>query len=103
MATTSGYTITDRIRALALRLAKAEQIVQEDRVTWWEDQNCYMVSSPTGRWYSVSGPTVGEECNCPDAQQRQELHKGWCKHRLAVELVRQGFGIPSGRRAEVED
>ena len=25
---------------------------------------------------------------CPDAQQRVDMHHGWCKHKLAVELFK---------------
>ncbi len=45
--------------------------------------------------FSFRNPNVNGECGCPDALQRAELHKGFCKHRLAVELFKQASGSGS--------
>ena len=46
---------------------------------------------------------VNHECQCPDFHQRKEFHKGWCKHRLAVELVKHNWkpnGKPGNRASQ---
>ena len=66
-----------QIEALAERLEKAREIVgQVSPVLGLDDH--YVVSGNGGH-YLVNG-----HCSCPDARYRQDLHKGWCKHRLAV-------------------
>ena len=47
-------------------------------------------------YYLVNG-----ECTCRDAQYRSEVHKGWCKHMLAVELYKEAQ--PQGEPSQPED
>ena len=75
------------ITALSARLERAEQLMSEGKVHPCRDmENVFYVesSSKNGGFYSVNG-----KCDCPDAQQREEITKGWCKHRLAVELYKE--------------
>jgi hypothetical protein len=41
-------------------------------------------SSPGKGFYLVNGT-----CNCQDAQERSEVHHGWCKDKLAVEIFKE--------------
>jgi hypothetical protein len=36
---------------------------------------------------------VNGTCTCVDAQQRTDLHHGWCKHKLAVEIYKEQQAI----------
>jgi hypothetical protein len=36
---------------------------------------------------------VNGTCTCVDAQQRTDVHHSWCKHKLAVELLKEQQGI----------
>lgn len=78
------------IRELSTRLAEAEQIVREGGVEelpgmngWW------LVQGKTHPYIVDLSPPDARGCSCPDAEYRPEL-RGWCKHRLAVELVKTG-------------
>ena len=73
-----AVTPITQIDALAARLAKARALV--GRVSP-ANAEVYDVASGDDRHYLVNG-----HCNCPDARFRRELHKGYCKHRLAVIL-----------------
>jgi uncharacterized Zn finger protein len=44
----------------------------------------YTVEASKGGFYLVKG-----ECTCPDAQERADIHRGWCKHMLAVEIYKE--------------
>ena len=71
-----------QIEALAERLEKAREIVgQVSPVLGLDDHH---VVAGDGGHYLVNGL-----CSCPDAKHRPELHKGFCKHRLAVILYRE--------------
>ena len=71
-----------QIEALAERLEKAREIVgQVSPVLGLDDHH---VVAGGGGHYLVNG-----RCSCPDAQHRRDLHKGFCKHRLAVYLYRE--------------
>lgn len=75
-----------QIRELNKRLAKAEEIVAQDKVhKILGKEGHYAVQNSEGTgFYLVNG-----ECSCQDAQNRKELHKGWCKHKLAIELYKE--------------
>ena len=78
--------IITSITALSVRLERAEKLMAEGKVH--PDEyivNTFRVesSSSNGSYYTVNG-----KCDCPDAVQREDIHKGWCKHKLAVELYR---------------
>ncbi len=76
-----SVTPITQIDALAARLAKARALVGQVSPA---DAECYDVASGDDKHYLVNG-----QCNCPDARFRRELHKGYCKHRLAVYLYRE--------------
>ena len=78
-------TTVQQIEGLSQRLTKAHQIVTQGKVKpVLGMDNHYVVESSTGDgFYLVNG-----ECTCQDSKQRTELHNGWCKHNLAVELVK---------------
>ena len=76
-----AVTPITQIDALAARLAKARALVGQVSPTGTE---VYEVASGDDRHYLVNG-----QCNCPDARYRRELHKGYCKHQLAVILYQE--------------
>jgi hypothetical protein len=82
MTTTS---VISKIDAVHARLERARAIVDAGLV---EDlgNGVFIVSSQRGREHY----TIDEHgCNCPDVQNRYELTNGWCKHRLAVAIVKE--------------
>ncbi len=76
-----AVTPITQIEALAARLTKARALVGQVSPTGKE---VYEVASGDDRHYLVNG-----HCTCPDARFRRELHKGYCKHQLAVYLYRE--------------
>ena len=44
----------------------------------------YIARSEAAGSYLVNG-----HCTCPDARYRRDIHKGWCKHMLAVDLYKE--------------
>ncbi len=100
----------ERIEAQFDRLQKARDIVSNQGVHVMlgvddehagefggRQRTCFAVDSSTGKGkYFVNG-----SCGCPDAKERADLHEGWCKHRLAVQLgltadakMRRGASVP---------
>ena len=71
-----------QIEALADRLEKAREIV--DKVSPVLGLDDHHVVAGDGGHYLVNG-----QCTCPDSRFRRELHKGYCKHMLAVYLYRE--------------
>ena len=78
-------TVIDRIDAVSARLARARDIVAAGLV---EDlgNGVFIVSSQHGRDYYIVDQ---HGCSCPDVQNRYDLTGGWCKHRLAVAIVKE--------------
>jgi predicted nucleic acid-binding Zn finger protein len=87
-----------QIEALAARLEKARQLVADGKVhpiTGMDDH--YIVQGSAGYYL------VNAVCACQDAQHRSEIHKGWCKHKLAVEIFKEtpkGEKPKAGRKAK---
>ena len=82
MTTISAVT---QIEELSKRLDRAREIVGQDRVAPVVGKDGqYVIQACRGGYYLVNG-----ECTCRDAQYRSEVHKGWCKHMLAVELYKE--------------
>ena len=76
--------IVKTIEALNQRLEKAKELAHNGKVRRIEGTGNWVVqNSDESKIYLVEDSS----CTCPDFQQRKELHKGWCKHRLAVALV----------------
>ena len=79
-------TTIQMIEGLSKRLEKVRQILADGKVhpvIGMDSHYCVAASDGQG-FYMVNG-----ECTCPDANQRTELHNGWCKHNLAVELFKE--------------
>ena len=82
MTTVSAVT---QIEELSKRLDRAREIVEEGHVSpVVGKEGQYVVQACKGGYYLVNG-----QCTCQDAQYRSEVHKGWCKHMLAVELYKE--------------
>ena len=74
-----------QIEQLSKRLERAREIVGQDRVSpVVGKEGQYVVQACRGGYYLVNG-----NCTCQDAQYRSDVHKGWCKHMLAVELYKE--------------
>ena len=94
MTTISPVT---QIEELSKRLERAREIVGQDRVSPVVGKDGqYVVQACKGGYYLVNG-----ECTCRDAQYRSEVHKGWCKHMLAVELYKET--LPQEAPSQPED
>ena len=76
-----AVTPITQIEALAERLEKARALVGQVSPA---GPNGYELSSAAGTHHVVDG-----HCDCPDSRFRRELHKGYCKHMLAVYLYRE--------------
>ena len=79
-----------QIEELYKRLEKARQLNEEGKVNPLLGAEGQYVVHGKGGFY-----LVGAGCTCQDAQHRTDLHKGCCKHSLAVSLFR-------GDEAEVD-
>jgi predicted nucleic acid-binding Zn finger protein len=71
-------------QALEVRLARAQEFIDEGRVHPVANMPDHYVVEGENQWYVVNG-----ECCCEDFKYRQPLHNGWCKHRLAVALYKK--------------
>ena len=74
-----------QIEELGKRLERARQLVAGGKVepVLGADAH-YIVRSEAAGSYLVNG-----HCTCEDARYRRDIHKGWCKHMLAVELYKE--------------
>ena len=87
MTTVSAVT---QIEELSKRLERAREIVGGGKIAPVVGKDGqYVVQACKGGYYLVNG-----ECTCRDAQYRSEVHKGGCKHMLAVELYKEA--LPQG-------
>ena len=85
------YSIVQTIHALANRLESAQALVRDDAVQPTTRPDLFMVGSPAAGSHRV---TTGKddrpaECTCQDFRFRGRELRGWCKHRLAVEIFVQ--------------
>ena len=87
--------VIKRIEALYERLQKAKKLVEENKVRKVAGAEAWVVENGKGEFYLVAN----DSCTCPDFRNRKELHKGWCKHRLAVEILKES----TSGRAKKED
>ena len=83
--TTPSISPIQQIESLYARLEKARVITASGKVhpIVGMDEH-YAVESSKGDLYLVNGT-----CTCIDAQERADIHHGWCKHKLAVELFKE--------------
>ena len=79
-----------QIEELGKRLERARQLVAGGKVepVLGADAH-YIVRSEAAGSYLVNG-----HCTCEDARYRRDIHKGWCKHMLAVELYKEAQPQP---------
>lgn len=80
-----GAGIVETIEAMSQRLEKARALVRDGKVRKVEGEDSWVVENEEGKFYLVQNST----CTCQDFQQRKDLHKGWCKHRLAIALTKK--------------
>jgi hypothetical protein len=83
-ATTSSIDPGLMRQALEVRLDRAQEYLDQGRVHPVANMPGHYIVEGDNAWYVVNGT-----CNCEDAQYRQPLHKGWCKHRIAASLYRE--------------
>jgi hypothetical protein len=84
-----------QIRALHDRLTRAEELVASNKVhSIIGMDNYYAVESSKGDYYLVNG-----SCSCPDSEYRDELHKGWCKHKLAAVVYTEQQALADNPKA----
>jgi hypothetical protein len=100
MTTTNGtpqVSPVDQIEALYDRLSRARTLVANNKVhPIYGMADHYIVEGSNAR-YLVNG-----ECRCPDATNRIDLVKGFCKHRLAAlvyaeQLAKAGKSKANGK------
>ena len=73
------------IEALHQHLVRAREIVAAGKVhPIIELETHYTVEASTSGFYLVNS-----KCTCPNAQQRADIHRGWCKQMLAVEVYKE--------------
>ena len=74
-----------QIEELGKRLERARQLVAGGKVepVLGADAH-YIVRSEAAGSYLVNG-----HCTCEDARYQRDIHKGWCKHMLAVDLYKE--------------
>ena len=82
--------VIKRIEALYERLQKAKKLVEENKVRKVAGAEAWVVENGRGEFYLVAN----DSCTCPDFQNRRDLHGGWCKHRLAVEILKERGDAP---------
>jgi hypothetical protein len=84
--TTPQLSPVKQIESLYHRLEKARTIYAAGKVhrILGLDQHYVVESSKGDGFYSINAI-----CTCPDAQNRTELHHGWCCHKLAVEIFKE--------------
>jgi hypothetical protein len=84
--TTPQLNPVKQIESLYARLEKARTIFAAGKVhrILGLDEHYAVESSKGDGFYQVNGI-----CTCMDAQHRTELHHGWCRHKLAVELFKE--------------
>ncbi len=83
-AAMTAVSAVTQIEELSKRLERAREIVGERKVSPVVGKEYHYIVEGKDGYYLVNG-----ECTCRDAQYRSEVHKGWCKHMLAVELYKE--------------
>jgi hypothetical protein len=85
--TTPQISPIKQIESMYARLEKARSIYAAGKVhpiVGMEGHYAVECSHIDDGVYLVNGT-----CTCIDAQQRTDVHHGWCKHKLAVELFKE--------------
>jgi hypothetical protein len=85
--TTTPISPVRQIESMYQRLEKARSIYAAGKVhpiVGLDGQYAVECSRIDDGMYLVNGT-----CTCIDAQQRIDIHHGWCKHKLSVELFKE--------------
>jgi hypothetical protein len=87
--------IVKKIEAMAARLERAREIVKDGLIypIYGDEEKRFVCKSHTGqqdgdgqvKLYLVSD----KACTCADFRRLKEQNGGWCKHRLAREILLQ--------------
>lgn len=87
-------SVIEKIEALSERLDRARVIVSQRLVhpIFGQPYQYAVESATSGVVY-----LVGADCTCPDAQHRNPLNLGLCKHKLAVALYEDQLSADSAR------
>jgi hypothetical protein len=85
----------EEVKGLAERLEKAQEIFSSGRIEAIEGMDAYVVSNSEAKHYLVS---PDGRCSCPDYQFGAP--RSWCKHRMAVELLKEAMPEEDGRESE---
>ena len=92
------YNVIQSIEGLACRLEKARTLVEEGKVRpIINKEDAFIVESSSGVGYYLVDKDTG--CTCPDACTRRELHRGLCKHRLAILVYLEAQGTVTEAKA----
>jgi hypothetical protein len=88
-------TIVRKIKAVYQRLERAEEIVEKGLIRPLYGTNGWYVCKSHSGQQDGNGQAklylvTGESCTCKDYQELQEYNGGWCKHRLAREILLEG-------------
>ena len=97
MTTTNGTSTVSpiaQIEALYGRLIKAKTLVANGRVSLVYGMTDHYIVEGSSAKYLVNG-----ECLCPDATNRSEVLKGFCKHRFAALLYAEQTAHTSKSKA----
>jgi hypothetical protein len=89
--TTPQISPVKQIESLYRRLEKARSIYAAGKVhpiVGMEGHYAVECSRIEDGMYLVNGT-----CTCIDAQQRVDVHHGWCKHKLSVELFKEQHAL----------
>lgn len=88
-----------QITEMSKRLERARQIFEQDHVSPIVGrEGVYVVQGPRARYVvDVNG------CNCPDFRFGRPVHRGYCKHRLAVCLYEEAQGDPEDESVTQDD
>jgi hypothetical protein len=91
--TTPAVSPIAQIEALYDRLSKAKTLGADGKVSLVYGMADHYIVEGSSAKYLVNG-----ECLCPDATNRTELLKGFCKHRFAPFYMRSRHPRPTSQR-----
>ena len=78
-----------QIESLYKRLERPRQLVADSRVHPIVGMDGHYTVQGSAGYYLVICGHEQCSCTCQDYQQRQEVHRGWCKHHIAVAVFQE--------------